>query len=209
MDARRLTWRLVGLLCSYLLSQLPIAALDTSPPGAELAWYRVTLCSSIGPVDVDLPGPVDLDGPRDLRNLAPPTVGTFAGALSADEELRFDALVIDRAGQYGGTDAAVLDHVVRNVDGNPELVELPRVDTVGGHAEASYTEEFNDRYLFAYAWARSGVVVVVNVGVHGDASAAVAKEANVLLLRIRDSVSIPALDGGVPGPCPGPSQRPL
>jgi hypothetical protein len=207
-------WKVLGTLGAAVLGQLapaPAPAPDREPsPAPEgMAWHRVTLCSSIGPVQVDLPGPVNLDGPRDLQHLAAPTQGTFAGSLSGDDRFRFDAVVVDHAEQFGSTDAQVLEHVAYELDGDYPWVDLEPVVTVDQHVEAGYLEDFDGRMLHAHAVARGGVVVIVDVGVDEQALDEETEQARRYLDQIRASLDIGGLDGGPIEPCDGPSQEPL
>lgn len=172
-------------------------------------WQRITLCSSLGPVSVELPGEVTIDGPRDLRNLDAPAVGTFAMSYGPDEELRYDALVIDRADRFESNDRDRLRYVLEHLDGDPDAITLGPIEKISSHLEVPYDEIFNDRRLDAYGFGRGGVVVAVNVGRYPSTSADTTRLAHLDLERIRRSIVAPGLDDGRERPCTGPTTAPV
>ncbi len=197
----------IGLLASAALATaLSVVAPSTAKGAATLAnqrWEHVTFCSSLGTVGVDLPGPVEIEGPRPLRHLAEPTVGTFARSYGSDLPLRYDAFLIDHAEQLGTTDARRLAYVLRHLDGDPNVVTLHSITTSGSNTQVEYEEVFNDRYLYAYGFARKGVIVVVNVGILDGSPDRHSTLGRLDLDRIRASIDLTGFGQPTSRPCDG------
>lgn len=168
-----------------------------SRPGEQ--WVEVTLCSSIGPVRVEMPGPVRFEGPRPLAHIAEPSRGTFAVSYGSTDDRRYDAFVLDHLGEVAarrGHDgrAELLTDLLPELDGDPTVVDLGTVEAVGDHHEVAYEETFNDRRMDAHAFAFAGVVIVVNVGVRHGSSAEDLAIARDDLQRLRATIDLPDPD---------------
>jgi hypothetical protein len=181
-----------------------------SPPDRPgETWYRVTLCSSVGPASVVMPGPASIDGPRPLANLAGPAEGTFAVSYGSTDDRRYDAFVIDDVGHLGPDAAEMAERVLLPLNGEPEVVDLDEPTTVDDHVEVPYVETFNDRKMHSHALAGRGVLYAFSVGVRQGSAAKDLDLALDDLGRMRTSASFPGLDGGdEAGPC-RPTQEPI
>lgn len=172
-------------------------------------WYRVTLCTSVGPASVVMPGPASIDGPRPLANLAAPAQGTFAVSYGSTDDRRYDAFVVDDVGHLGPDPAEMVERVLLPLNGEPEVVDLDEPTTVGDHVEVPYVETFNDRKMHSHALAGRGVLYAFSVGVRQGSATKDLDLALDDLERMRASVSFPGLDGGgEAGPC-RPTQEPI
>ncbi|WCO67241.1 hypothetical protein PO878_00705 [Iamia majanohamensis] len=181
----------------------------TPPPSSarsEERWVEVTLCTDVGPLRVQMPGPVHLEGPRSLRHIAPPAQGTFALSYGSTDDRRYDAFVIHSAGAEGDTAEARMERVLRTMDGDPGVVELGATEAVGDHVEVPYEETFNDRRLYAHGFALADIVIAIDVGVRAGSPTSELDIARADLARMRATIQLP--DPGRPTDCAS-SQVPL
>lgn len=172
-------------------------------------WYRVTLCSSIGPASIDMPGPVRVDGPRPLAHLSAPAEGTFAVSYGSTDDRRYDAFVIDEAAHVGSTGVTLARGVLLPLDGDRRSVALEDPVTVDDHVEVPYVETFDDRKMYSHALAGRGVVCAFSVGLRDGTAPTEVDLGHADLDRMRRSVSFPALDAAEPETDCTPSRHEL
>lgn len=153
------------------------------------------LCSGLGTVRVRAPGTMERVGPLSITTLPAPAAGRFYTSTSDDDVFRFDVRIVEGLTGLYPSDEEMVRSVVLQLDGHPELVEIPMITTLGMAARASFTEHGTGQLMRGEALAAKGTVVLVSVTIEDPITPdmQIDKQHKLELNRLLASFELPAL----------------
>ena len=100
-----------------------------------------------------MPSITGIDGPRSLRHIEAPAIGTFWVSLQDGDPLRYDATMLQDVGPVTSDPKALVVDAMDRLDGDAPI-QFDRVEESDGVADVGYVEQFDDRVYVgeAYAW---------------------------------------------------------
>ncbi len=141
---------------------------QTELPEAYLS-DRMVMTTRAGSLQVrwEMPRTNLLDGPRPLRHIPAPAIGTFWVYGGPDVELRYDAMLLTNLSHLGTTDEAIASEALTSLNG-PTPIRLTAGTGQTSRFMVDWVQPNGDRVYFGKAWSWEGNVFSLAVGAPWD-----------------------------------------
>jgi hypothetical protein len=110
-----------------------------------------------------MPSITGIDGPRSLRHIEAPAIGTFWVSLQGPDPLRYDATLLQDVGSPDSDPETVVVSAMDRLDGGSPI-QFDPVTESNGVAEVGFVEQFDNRIYIGEAYAWKGQVFSMSAG---------------------------------------------